>query len=93
MTDLTAIKALQQQMWASGDFAMVGTTIYITSELLCEAVAGLLRADAAGLRRARPRRTAEARARSPDLARRMNRPGETTMVVPSDYLEVVAVRR
>lgn len=38
MTDLGAIKARQQQAWASGDYAMVGTSISITSELLCEAV-------------------------------------------------------
>lgn len=38
MTDLGAIKARQQQAWAPGDYAMVGTVISITSELLCEAV-------------------------------------------------------
>src|SRR6187549_2400546 len=36
--DLTAVKAKQQAMWASGDFAVIGTTLQIVGELLCEAV-------------------------------------------------------
>jgi SAM-dependent methyltransferase len=36
--DLKAIKGKQQQTWASGDFAVVATTLPIVSELLCEAV-------------------------------------------------------
>jgi ubiquinone/menaquinone biosynthesis C-methylase UbiE len=36
--DLAAVKTRQQAMWASGDFAVVGTTLQITGELLCEAV-------------------------------------------------------
>ena len=36
--DLAAIKAKQQAMWASGDFAVIGTTLQIVGELLCEAV-------------------------------------------------------
>lgn len=36
--DLAAIKQRQQLAWASGDFAMVGATLPIVSELLCEAV-------------------------------------------------------
>jgi ubiquinone/menaquinone biosynthesis C-methylase UbiE len=35
--DLAAIKTKQQAMWASGDFAIIGTTLQITGELLCEA--------------------------------------------------------
>ena len=35
--DLAAIKAKQQAMWASGDFAVIGTTLQIVGELLCEA--------------------------------------------------------
>ena len=34
----TAVKALQQAMWASGDFAVIGTTLQIVGELLCEGV-------------------------------------------------------
>jgi ubiquinone/menaquinone biosynthesis C-methylase UbiE len=34
----TAIKEKQQQMWASGDYAKVGTTLQITGESLCEAM-------------------------------------------------------
>jgi ubiquinone/menaquinone biosynthesis C-methylase UbiE len=35
---LAAIKARQQATWASGDFAVIGTTLQIVGELLCEAV-------------------------------------------------------
>jgi tRNA/tmRNA/rRNA uracil-C5-methylase (TrmA/RlmC/RlmD family) len=37
-TPLAAIKAKQQAMWASGDFSIVGTTLQIVGERLCEAV-------------------------------------------------------
>lgn len=36
--DLLALKAKQQQMWASGDFAIIGNTLQIVGESLCEAV-------------------------------------------------------
>ena len=36
--DLSAIKTKQQAMWASGDFAVIGTTLQIVGELLCESV-------------------------------------------------------
>ena len=36
--DLNALKARQQAMWASGDFAVIGTTLQIVGESLCEAV-------------------------------------------------------
>ncbi|SEJ06041.1 Methyltransferase domain-containing protein [Pseudomonas linyingensis] len=36
--DLAAIKARQQATWASGDFAVIGTTLQIVGELLAEAV-------------------------------------------------------
>src|SRR6187549_3716862 len=36
--DLVALKSKQQAMWASGDFAVIGTTLQIVGELLCEAV-------------------------------------------------------
>ena len=35
--DLGAIKAKQQAMWASGDFAVIGNTLQIVGETLCEA--------------------------------------------------------
>lgn len=35
--DLAAIKARQQTMWASGDFAVIGTTLQLVGESLCEA--------------------------------------------------------
>lgn len=34
----TSIKGRQQAMWASGDFAVIGTTLQIAGELLCEGV-------------------------------------------------------
>lgn len=35
---LTPLKAKQQAMWASGDFAVIGTTLQIVGELLCEGI-------------------------------------------------------
>jgi ubiquinone/menaquinone biosynthesis C-methylase UbiE len=35
--DLAAIKKRQQATWASGDFAIIGTTLQIVGETLCEA--------------------------------------------------------
>ena len=36
--DLNAVKARQQGAWASGDYAVVGTTLQIVGEELCEAL-------------------------------------------------------
>ncbi len=36
--DLMAVKSRQQATWSSGDYAVIGTTLTITGELLCEAV-------------------------------------------------------
>src|SRR5215207_4271105 len=36
--DLATIKARQQMAWGSGDYAMIGTTLQIVAERLCEAV-------------------------------------------------------
>jgi len=36
--DSTSVKAQQQVMWASGDFAVIGTTLQIVGEDICEAV-------------------------------------------------------
>src|SRR5688572_28983105 len=36
--DYTAIKARQRDAWASGDYAVIGTTLQIVGESLCEAV-------------------------------------------------------
>jgi ubiquinone/menaquinone biosynthesis C-methylase UbiE len=38
IVDLAAVKARQQATWASGDFAVIGTTLQIVGESLCEAV-------------------------------------------------------
>src|SRR3954467_12760390 len=36
--DYAAIKARQQGAWSSGDYAIVGTTLQIVGEQLCEAI-------------------------------------------------------
>jgi SAM-dependent methyltransferase len=36
--DLATIKGRQQAAWASGDYAVIGTTLQIVGEMLCEAV-------------------------------------------------------
>jgi SAM-dependent methyltransferase len=36
--DLAAVKARQQAAWSSGDYAVVGTTLQIVGEALCEAL-------------------------------------------------------
>jgi ubiquinone/menaquinone biosynthesis C-methylase UbiE len=36
--NVPSVKARQQLMWASGDFAVIGTTIQIVGELLCEGI-------------------------------------------------------
>jgi SAM-dependent methyltransferase len=36
--DLTAVKTRQQDAWSSGDYAVVGTTLQIVGEQLCEAL-------------------------------------------------------
>src|SRR5919107_4058984 len=36
--DLSAVKAKQQAAWASGDYAVIGTTLQIVGETLCEAL-------------------------------------------------------
>src|SRR3954453_22862749 len=38
MPDFAAIKSRQQMAWASGDYAIVGTTLQIVGEMLCEAI-------------------------------------------------------
>src|SRR4029077_19423817 len=36
--DLATIKSRQQAAWGSGDYAIIGTTLQIVGEMLCEAV-------------------------------------------------------
>jgi ubiquinone/menaquinone biosynthesis C-methylase UbiE len=36
--DLTVVKSRQQAAWSSGNYAVIGTTLVLTGELLCEAV-------------------------------------------------------
>ena len=37
-TDLASVKARQQATWAAGDYAVIGTTLQIIGERICEAV-------------------------------------------------------
>ena len=37
LTDLAPVKARQQAAWASGDYAVIGTTLQIVGERLAEA--------------------------------------------------------
>ena len=37
-TELAALKTRQQAAWSSGDYAVVGTTLQIVGEQLCEAL-------------------------------------------------------
>ncbi|MGD5408130.1 hypothetical protein QUS89_22825 [Xanthomonas citri pv. citri] len=48
--DLVAVKQRQQGAWSSGDYAVVGTTLQIVGEQLCEAL-DLRRQQGAGRRR------------------------------------------
>jgi SAM-dependent methyltransferase len=38
VVDLAAVKARQQAMWASGDFSVIGTSLQLVGESLCETV-------------------------------------------------------
>jgi SAM-dependent methyltransferase len=38
MTDFSAVKAKQQVAWSAGDYAVIGTTLQIVGESLCEAL-------------------------------------------------------
>ena len=69
--DLTAIKAKQQAAWASGDYAVVGTTLQIVGETLCEARRPAQRP--ARARRRRRQRQCDARRRPPLRRRRVDR--------------------
>ena len=77
--DLGAIKERQQKAWSSGDYGKVGVTLVIIAERLCEA------ADLRSGQQVLDRDLIE-------LIGRFNSSGDETAVVPSDYLEVVAIR-
>src|SRR5665811_633701 len=38
VADLTAVKLKQQAAWSAGDYAVIGTTLQIVGETLCEAL-------------------------------------------------------
>ena len=68
---LRQVKARQQGAWSSGDYAVVGTTLQIVGEELCEALD--LRVGSEGARRRRRQRQRLARRGAP-LVRRGRRP-------------------
>jgi hypothetical protein len=85
--DFNALKTRQQTAWASGNYAVIGTTLQLVGELLAEACD--LRCDAA-------LPADKAQVREQDLVallNEMNTAGAGSLVVPSAYLEVVVTRR
>ena len=102
----SSIKARQQTMWASGDFAVIGTTLQIVGELLCETIdlrstervldvaAGNGNATLAAARHfAQVTSTDDVlEADLLTLLRTHDRGDATGLVVPAEYLETVIVR-
>ena len=94
--DLNALKSRQQTAWGSGDYAVIGTTLQIVGESLAEACD--LRWDERG-----PVHKAFASLSSDkagalerdtiDLLNGLNRGGSDSLVVPSEYLEIVVTRK
>jgi len=91
--DFAAVKTRQQAAWSSGDYAVIGTTLQGVGESLAEAcdlcwdepgldVAALPADGAATLERD-----------ITDLLQRLNLAGGRSLLVPSEYLEVVLTRR
>ncbi len=77
--------------WASGDYALIGTTLQIVGEYVFRTWYGppCTRAFAA-----LPPDEATALERDlTDLLNSMNRAGAGSLVVPSEYLEIVVMRR
>jgi hypothetical protein len=63
MVDYPAIKQRQQRTWASGDYAVIGTTLQIVGETLAETVNLLAGAPAGGNQRGNPGRARHHRIR------------------------------
>ena len=70
-TDLAALKSRQQAAWASGDYAVIGTTLQIVGEQLAEACD--LRCGRARPRRRRRQRQRDAGRGAPRLPRDLDR--------------------
>ena len=68
---LAAVKEKQQATWASGNYAVIGTTLQIIGERLCEAVD--VSAGSTGARRGRRQRQRLPRRRPPRLRRHRHR--------------------
>lgn len=118
--DFAAIKTRQQAAWSTGDYAVVGTTLQIVGEDLCEALdlrsgskvldvaAGNGNATLAAARRwcdvtstdyvgsllesGRARAQAAFARDVMALIDSRNRSGDATLVLRSEYVEVVVVR-
>ena len=69
--DLSAVKQRQQGAWSSGDYAVVGTTLQIVGEQLCEALD--LRPGSQGARRGGRQRQCDARGGAPLVRRHLDR--------------------
>ena len=69
--DLASLKIRQQAAWSSGNYAVVGTTLQIVGEELCEALD--LRAGCARARRRRRQRQCHARRGAPLVRRHLDR--------------------
>lgn len=84
--DYEGIKTRQQATWASGDYTVIGTTLQIVGESLCEAV------DVASGQRVLD--VAAGKAFENELVVLANQSNTSTdaLRIPSEYLEVVAVK-
>lgn len=78
--DLAAVKTRQQATWASGDYAVIGTTLQVVGENLCESLD--VRAGRTSLEQ-----------ELVTLATRANRCGRDALAIDSTYIEVLATKR
>lgn len=106
--DLASLKIRQQAAWSSGNYAIVGTAEassikaeprsfnfrYRSPEHFSRCVQNFLWPSPEGVRGARADEAGRASRRSArSKIVRMNRAGDGTMIVPSEYLEVVITKR
>lgn len=91
VVDFTAIKGRQQAAWSAGNYAVVGTTLQIVGESLCEALD--LHAGQRVLDVAAGNGNATLAADLIALAQRFNSASDGTLAAPSEYLEVVITTR
>ncbi len=87
VADFATVKVRQQAAWSTGNYAVVGTTLQMIGDDLCEALD--LRA---GSRVFDGERQAALLGDLMTLIESRNRSGDATLVLPSEYLEVVVER-